>query len=178
MTLQATLLIAKVDPPTPKQDHETPKEAAPIAVVEVAKVPKIEIVSVPTLHVESPPRDESYLTPEWALVGATVLLFIATYALYRATVKLSKEAKSSAEEQSQRMVRSISEAARAATAMEGVAAAMTENTRLMPSRPTTLSGSGRESHTSRTPSSRSEFLTSKYLGSWKARPGDYSAGAK
>jgi hypothetical protein len=102
------------------------------AVVEVAKFPKVEIASVPTSHIESQPRHEGYWTPEWALVWATALLFIATYALYRATVKLSREAKASAEEQSQRMVRSISEAARAATAMEGVAAAMTENTRQMP----------------------------------------------
>jgi hypothetical protein len=104
------------------------------AVVEIAKVPGLEISSVPTLHVESTDR-----RPEWVLAFATVILAGITgalarytYKLYRATVSLSSDAKLTAEQQTQRMERSITEAARAATAMEGVATATTQNTTLMP----------------------------------------------
>jgi hypothetical protein len=118
--------------------NEVEKQTAP-AVVEVAKVPRLEISSVPTLHVESPPKPETYRSPEWMLVFVTAALAVITgalarytYKLYRATVTLSRDAARSAEQQTQRMERSIAEAARAATAMEGVAEAMTENTKLMP----------------------------------------------
>jgi len=113
------------------------------AAVEITNVPSLEISSVPMLRVESTDRTprppHSYWTPEWVLALCTAILAAITgalarytYKLYRATVNLSSEAKLSAEEQSQRMERSIREAARAATAVEGVATAMTENTTLMP----------------------------------------------
>jgi hypothetical protein len=117
-------------------------KSAPVA-VEITNVPRMEISSAPTLHVEStdrtPSRETGYWTPEWMVALATAILAgitgaLATYTfkLYRATVNLSSDAKLSAEQQTERMERSITEAARAATAMEGVAKATTENTKLMP----------------------------------------------
>jgi hypothetical protein len=132
------------------EQHENAKPAnaelgtksAPAA-IEITNVPRVEISSVPMLRVEStdrtPPKPVSYWTPEWVLALATAILATITgalarytYKLYRATVNLSSDAKLSAEQQTQRMERSIKEAARAATAMEGVATATTENTALMP----------------------------------------------
>ncbi len=53
----------------------------------------------------------------------TLFLFIATYFLWRETERLAK----GADDQADKMERTVSESARAATAMEGVAASMKEN---------------------------------------------------
>jgi hypothetical protein len=117
-------------------------KSVPVA-VEITNIPRLEISSAPTLRVEStdrtPPKPDSYWTPEWMVALATVILAAITgalarytFKLYRATVNLSSDAKLSAEQQTQRMERSITEAARAATAMEAVAKATTENTKLVP----------------------------------------------
>jgi len=66
------------------------------------------------------------------LAAITGALARYTFKLYRATVALSSDAKLSAEQQTQPKERSITEAARSATAIENVARATTENTTLMP----------------------------------------------
>jgi hypothetical protein len=79
-----------------------------------------------------------YLSPEWFLVYVTAglatitaALAIATYRLYRATVNLGRDAKDGGATQVARMDASVKEAARAATAMEGVATGMQSNASLM-----------------------------------------------
>jgi len=71
------------------------------------------------------------MTADWFLVYITAALAVATYSLYRATVNLGRDAKQSGATQLKRMDESVREAARAATAMEGVATAMVTNTTLM-----------------------------------------------
>jgi hypothetical protein len=58
-----------------------------------------------------------------ALAVVTLSLAIWTGLLWKATVRLGRDAKETSERQSQEMQKSIAEATRAATAMEGVAAA-------------------------------------------------------
>ena len=61
------------------------------------------------------------------LALVTTLLFIATYLLWRTTVGLSRDAKTTGADQAAKMQKSIAEAGRAATAMEGVADSMAIN---------------------------------------------------
>lgn len=75
---------------------------------------------------EAPEHKASYLSSEWSLVWVTIFLALTTLGLaiytgklYSATVDLGDEAKKSDTAQTDRMEKSIKEAARAATAMEG-----------------------------------------------------------
>ena len=61
------------------------------------------------------------------LVLGTFALGAFTYRLWRATITLAGDSKASGETQAEKMERSIGEAAKAATAMEGVAASMVIN---------------------------------------------------
>jgi hypothetical protein len=127
----------------PRADASKPKESKPAAdALGTQKLPAVVALStVPVLRVESTdktPRVINYRAPEWvlayctaALAFITAALALYTYRLYRATVRLGADAKVSAEQQSTRMERSIVEANRAATAMEAVAMATTNNAMLM-----------------------------------------------
>jgi hypothetical protein len=121
-----------------RQAESTPTTKSLPAAVEITKAP-----GLPVLHVEAtdkaPPKPSTYWTPEWLTALATAILAVITgalarytYNLYRATVKLNAEATRNADEQTKRMERSITEAARAAAAMEKVATATTENATRMP----------------------------------------------
>jgi hypothetical protein len=83
-------------------------------------------------------RSADHASSEWLLVYCTAALALTTIALalytaklYRATVGLGAEAKATGIAQSSRMERSITEANRAATAMEEVARATHNNAELM-----------------------------------------------
>jgi hypothetical protein len=101
----------------------------------------IGLSAAPVLRVESTDKTvrlSDYRSPEWVLAYCTATLALITAALalytfrlYRATVGLGRDAKVSAEQQSGRMERSITEANRAAVAMEAVARATTNNATLM-----------------------------------------------
>jgi hypothetical protein len=103
----------------------------------------VELASSPMLRVEAIDRTiraRDYSSSEWFLTYGTALLAlitaglaIATYRLFRATVQLGRDAKISASAQSERMERSVTEANRAAIAMESVAAATTNNASLVQS---------------------------------------------
>lgn len=96
--------------------------------------PIIEITKTPIIQVETTDKTEKhhdYSSSEWwlvylsfALVLVTLGLAIYTAKLYRATVGLGKDAKSTSDRQATEMAESIAEATRAAAAMERVASHM------------------------------------------------------
>jgi hypothetical protein len=101
----------------------------------------IELRAAPPLRVESVDKTDrpiDRLSSEWLSTYATIALALITGGLalytgklYRATVQLGAEAKAAGQAQATRMERSILEAARAATAMEQVATATSNNAQLM-----------------------------------------------
>lgn len=102
-------------------------------VVELAPSP---FARVATMDVTQ--RQVDHLSPEWLLAYFTCGLMVVTaglalytFRLYRATVALGRQAQLTATEQTDRMERSVREAARAATAMESVAAVTGANANLM-----------------------------------------------
>jgi hypothetical protein len=107
-----TAPVATQPPPIERGTEEYP------AVVEVAPSTILRVEAV-----DKTARPIDYHSPEWVLAGftgvlatVTAALALYTFRLYRATVGLGRDAKTSAEQQSQRMERSIAEAGRAATA--------------------------------------------------------------
>lgn len=95
----------------------------------------IDLAGSPVIRVEATDKTErhnNFTGPEWALVFVTALLAVYTAMLFRATVRLGKDAKQTGDAQSERMERSVTEAARAATAMDRLATSMQTNTELMP----------------------------------------------
>lgn len=82
-------------------------------------------------HHEKPTLERYMGYGTLALAFFTCALFIFTALLWRVTLQLSKDAKTSGESQSMKMGLSIAEAIRAATAMEEVAKATKDNAVLM-----------------------------------------------
>jgi len=80
---------------------------------------------------EKPSLDRGLTYGTYALSAFTFLLFCFTAALWWVTYRLSKEAKTTGEAHGAKMAESISEAARAAAAQEGIANATRENAGLM-----------------------------------------------
>jgi hypothetical protein len=101
----------------------------------------VEFAPSATLRIEATDKTErpaDHRSAEWFavyLTGALALitggLAVATFKLYSATVGLGRDAKASGETQIARMDSSISEAGRAASAMEAVARATSANAELM-----------------------------------------------
>lgn len=105
------------------------------AVVELSAAPVVRVEAV-----DKTSRPVDFASAEWilayctaVLAAITAVLALATYRLYRATVSLGRDAKQNAADQTTRMERSITEANRAAVAMEAVATATNHNAQLMQS---------------------------------------------
>lgn len=87
-----------------------------------------------TEPVAPPQKALIYSSPEWWMVGVTLLLALITLILaiytgklYRATVRLGKDARDTGTRQADEMEQSIAQATRSATAMEDVAKATSNN---------------------------------------------------
>jgi hypothetical protein len=121
---------AKVEEPTLEPDKRGTKEPA---VVELSPSSVVKVEAV-----DKTARRRDYSASDWwlayctgALASITAVLALYTFRLYRATVGLGRDAKRSGVEQSERTERSITQATRAAAAMEDVATATKNNALLM-----------------------------------------------
>ncbi|WP_211625873.1 hypothetical protein [Paraburkholderia domus] len=121
-----------------EQSHGAASTAKDDGHHEVDRSPSQEPISVSIVRSEEDERrlaegDQAEVTKESndrlvaystvALAVVTLFLAIWTGLLWKATVRLGRDAKETSERQSQEMQKSIAEATRAATAMEGVAVA-------------------------------------------------------
>jgi hypothetical protein len=135
------LAIASSQAQQPKAaPSELGSKQAPAA-IELTRIPGVEITRTPVIRVEATDKTvgpSGHWTPEWVAAYCTAFLALTTFGLafytgllYRATVRLGREAKTREEGQIARMERSITEANRTANATQEISTATTNNSQLM-----------------------------------------------